>query len=56
MDWSNLRGTAINNPPPSKRDLNLVKYKIVIVINKELDIYKNKIKVQNNKFGKWIIK
>ena len=56
MDWSNLRGTAINNPPPLKRDLDLVKYKIVIVNNKELYSYKKKIKVVDNNFGKWIIK
>ena len=56
MDWSNLRGTAINNPPPKKRDLDLVKYKIMLVIDKELNEYKDKIKVLNNNYGQWIIK
>ena len=56
MDWSNLRGKAINNPPPIKRDLDLVQYKIVVVINKELDNYKTKVKIKENKYGKWIIK
>ena len=26
MDWSNLRGTAINNPPPKERDLDLIQF------------------------------
>ena len=56
MDWSNLRGTAINNPPPKERDLDLIDYKIIIIIDKEMQQYKDAIVVKNNNFGKWIIK
>ena len=56
MDWSNLRGRAIDNTPPERRDLDLINYKIIIVINKELEPYKKSIKIKNNNYGKWIIK
>ena len=56
MNWSLLRGTAINNTTPPERDLNLIDYKIIIIINDELSKYQNKIKLKDNKYGTWVIK
>ena len=53
MDWSNLRGTAINNPPPKERDLDLIEYKIEVIINKELEDYISKLQIKDNQYCKW---
>ena len=56
MNWDRLRGSAIKKKPDKPRNLKIINYKIIYVINLELQDVKSKVKVSNNTYGRWIMK
>ena len=56
MNWDNLIGSAINFDNKTNLDLIKLEYKIMYVVQLELDKFKNLIRIdKNNKYGKWDI-
>lgn len=54
MNWDSLRGIAINNENKDKLDLIRLEFKIMYIIQLELEKYNSKMKLDaNNKYGKW---
>ena len=48
MNWDNLRGSAINFDNKTNIDLIKLEYKIMYVIQLELDKFKNLIRIDKN--------
>jgi hypothetical protein len=55
MDWTNLLGKALNKPKKKILNLNKLEYRILYIVNKEFEEFIEDIKINNNKFGKWVI-
>lgn len=56
MDWSSLRGSAIGQEVKPPLDTKLLEYKIYYIVDMELKHHIGKIRLDNNSYGKWIIK
>lgn len=56
MDWSNLRGKALEEPKKEQLNFKLLEYRIMFLVRRELKDFIKDIKISDsNKFGKWII-
>ena len=53
MDWSNLRGTALEKPVKDALDLTLLEYRIMYIVRQELNEFVDYIKINNISCGKW---
>ena len=53
MDWSNLRGKALEKPKKDNLDLKLLEYRIINIVRQELKDFAPLINVDNNNFGRW---
>jgi len=53
MDWSNLKGKALDMPEKKPLNYKLLEYRILFIIRKELEDFIEFIKIKNNKMGRW---
>tara|TARA_B100000524_G_scaffold327070_1_gene210946 strand:- start:225 stop:395 length:171 start_codon:yes stop_codon:yes gene_type:complete len=50
------RGTAINNKLLIDNNLKNINIKIAYIVNNQVCAWRKLIKIENNSYGKWIIK
>lgn len=53
MDWSNLKGKALDIPKKRPLNYKLLEYRIIFIVRKELKDYIDFIQIKNNKMGQW---
>lgn len=54
MDWSNLRGKALELPKKKPLDFRLLEFRILFIVRLELGDCIDSIKISNNnKMGRW---
>lgn len=53
MDWSNLRGKALEKPKKDNLDLKLLEYRIIYIVREELKEFAPLINIDNNSCGNW---
>ena len=53
MDWSNLKGKALDVPEKKPLNYKLLEYRIMFIVRKELEDFIDFIKIKNNKMGRW---
>jgi|TARA_B100000925_G_C21735699_1_gene357043 hypothetical protein len=56
MDWSNLRGKALETPKKEQLNFKILEYRIMYLVRQELKEFIKEVKIEdNNEFGKWVI-
>jgi hypothetical protein len=56
MDWSNLRGKALEAPKKKPLDFKLLEYRIMFLVRHELEEFIKSIKIsKSNKYGDWVM-
>jgi len=55
MDWSNLRGKALETPKKEQLNFKILEYRIMYLVRDELKEFIKDVKITDNKFGKWVI-
>tara|TARA_B100001057_G_C22372841_1_gene765368 strand:+ start:167 stop:337 length:171 start_codon:yes stop_codon:yes gene_type:complete len=53
MDWSNLRGKALEKPKKDNLNLKLLEFRIINIVREELKEFNSLINIDKNKYGKW---
>lgn len=53
MDWSNLKGKALDIPKKRPLNYKLLEYRIINIVRQELKDYIDFIQIKNNKIGQW---
>jgi hypothetical protein len=55
MDWSNLRGKALETPKKEQLNFKILEYRIIFLVRHELKNFINDVNIKDNKFGNWEI-
>ena len=55
MDWSNLRGKALETQKKEQLNFKILEYRIMYLVRDELKEFIKDVKINDNKFGKWVI-
>tara|TARA_B110000444_G_C18434575_1_gene408419 strand:- start:326 stop:496 length:171 start_codon:yes stop_codon:yes gene_type:complete len=55
MDWSNLRGIALEEPKKPPLDFKLLEYRIVYIVREELKDFIEQVKIETNPYGEWLV-
>ena len=53
MDWSNLKGKALDIPKKRPLNYKLLEYRIINIVRQELKDYIDFKQIKNNKIGQW---
>jgi hypothetical protein len=53
MDWSNLKGKALDVPKKNPLNYKLLEYRIMFIVRKEFEEFIEFIQIKNNKMGRW---